>query len=640
MLKYQKKNSNMLKNSLQGFLSGLDVFGQPPVLRILKKNKFTTSTGFFCSSAITTICVLYLIYQIKQLYDRKSPIVVFSEYQMTDTAPVPLLMNNFTMAISVANLSLNALSTLNTHFTLTVKNCIRLRVIDENTGKTKIQQNCTEYPTEACSDKHFVTNIQKQYFSSINLGYTQCLNYEQWQNTPPILQGQIAGKTYQYITIMIQECRNSTSYNQCAPIESIQKELKTGYYVVHLSDNLVQMKQPGYPFSEYISLQYTTMSIANSKTIIQNLKVTNVITDNGLITDDKTESSSLIQYTNRESQEEYNDQFLILHYITLDQRQAEYSRSYAKIQAILSTIGGLYQVLFLSICFILRPLIQKFMNLQMANKLFRFEDATDCFDDDQNVQENYIVQSPKQQSSQRVLDFDIKKSSFSKSLGKSLKSKNFDKIQDSKTMSQFLKSKKQSLNLTLRDMIVMSFGCKKKEQMQIQYATDKFMSKLDVAYIISKIYEIDKLKLVLLNEDQLQLFNYLPKPVIPSALFGNDAENKVKEIESKKAYQFILQDEKSDFIKLQEAFKSFAKLKKKKELSQIDKNIIEILDEDIIELFYTLNKDQTKLDQIFNQKLSLNLQVSEPDYKRSHSIVDVDCSDDQPNSIPYLRSRS
>ena len=29
------------------------------------------------------------------------------------------------------------------------------------------------------------------------------------------------------------------------------------------------------------------------------------------------------------------------------------------------------------------------------------------------------------------------------------------------------------------------------------------MSKLDVAYIISKIYVIDKLKLVLINEDQL-----------------------------------------------------------------------------------------------------------------------------------------
>lgn len=48
-------------------------------------------------------------------------------------------MNNFTMAISVANLSLNTLKTLNTHFTITVKNCIRLRLIDELTGKTKIQ---------------------------------------------------------------------------------------------------------------------------------------------------------------------------------------------------------------------------------------------------------------------------------------------------------------------------------------------------------------------------------------------------------------------------------------------------------------------------------------------------------------------
>lgn len=72
------------------------------------------------------------------------------------------------MAISVANISLNSLTTLNTHFTMTVKNCLRLRVIDELTGKTKIQQkylfsfyslSCTEYPTEACSDKHFVTEV-------------------------------------------------------------------------------------------------------------------------------------------------------------------------------------------------------------------------------------------------------------------------------------------------------------------------------------------------------------------------------------------------------------------------------------------------------------------------------------------------
>lgn len=31
-----------MKNNLQAFLYNMDLFGQAPVLRILKKNKFTT----------------------------------------------------------------------------------------------------------------------------------------------------------------------------------------------------------------------------------------------------------------------------------------------------------------------------------------------------------------------------------------------------------------------------------------------------------------------------------------------------------------------------------------------------------------------------------------------------------------------
>lgn len=41
------------------------------------------------------------------------------------------------------------------------------------------------------------------------------------------------------------------------------------------------------------------------------------------------------------------------------------------------------------------------------------------------------------------------------------------------------------------------------------------MAKLDVQHIVSKIYEIDKLKHVLLTEDQLNLLDYIPKPAIP-----------------------------------------------------------------------------------------------------------------------------
>lgn len=37
---------------------------------------------------------------------------------------------------------------------------------------------------------------------------------------------------------------------------------------------------------------------------------------------------------------------------------------------------------------------------------------------------------------------------------------------------------------------------------------------MDMIYIINKLQEVEKLKQVLLNEDQLRLFDYLPKPVI------------------------------------------------------------------------------------------------------------------------------
>ena len=37
---------------------------------------------------------------------------------------------------------------------------------------------------------------------------------------------------------------------------------------------------------------------------------------------------------------------------------------------------------------------------------------------------------------------------------------------------------------------------------------------LDVLYIIKKIQEIDKLKVLLLNQHQIKVFDYLPKPLI------------------------------------------------------------------------------------------------------------------------------
>lgn len=38
---------------------------------------------------------------------------------------------------------------------------------------------------------------------------------------------------------------------------------------------------------------------------------------------------------------------------------------------------------------------------------------------------------------------------------------------------------------------------------------------IDILYIIKKLNEIDKLKMILLSKEQIKLFDYLPKPTIP-----------------------------------------------------------------------------------------------------------------------------
>ena len=53
----------------------------------------------------------------------------------------------------------------------------------------------------------------------------------------------------------------------------------------------------------------------------------------------------------------------------------------------------------------------------------------------------------------------------------------------------------------------------KKEEM-ISQAEKTFKNDMDIVNIITKLHDLEKLKILLLNEDQLSLFNYLSKPVI------------------------------------------------------------------------------------------------------------------------------
>jgi len=48
----------------------------------------------------------------------------------------------------------------------------------------------------------------------------------------------------------------------------------------------------------------------------------------------------------------------------------------------------------------------------------------------------------------------------------------------------------------------------------IKLTKKKVNERIDIVYILQKLVEIDKLKMILLNEQQRRVFDYLPKPVV------------------------------------------------------------------------------------------------------------------------------
>ncbi len=57
--------------------------------------------------------------------------------------------------------------------------------------------------------------------------------------------------------------------------------------------------------------------------------------------------------------------------------------------------------------------------------------------------------------------------------------------------------------------------CSREKRKQFNFGVKNIDKKLDIIYIINKFIEIDKLKNLLLTQEQLKLFNYIPRPQIP-----------------------------------------------------------------------------------------------------------------------------
>ncbi|EAS07353.2 cation channel family protein, putative (macronuclear) [Tetrahymena thermophila SB210] len=142
---------------------------------------------------------------------------------------------------------------------------------------------------------------------------------------------------------------------------------------------------------------------------------------------------------------------------------------------------------------------------------------------------------------------------------------------------KILNPHKMKINFSLIEYIQQILSCTSSKLLKlkkyfINEGIDKVQNHLDIQYILQKLQEVEKLKQVILNEDQVRLFELLPRPI----LHKKDHRNYTN-----KTNQFYDQIYESYEEKIINAYISLINILNQRKKSQRDHQLIQLLDEKI-----------------------------------------------------------
>ncbi|CAD8154059.1 unnamed protein product [Paramecium octaurelia] len=477
MPKLPESSLNIAQKLKDEFLYHFDIFAQQPNFTILNRSKFPSILGFITSIMIALFGLYFFMTEVVSMVSKSKPAIYQTELSISETEPFILENDNFTLAISVVNRYSEPLIGIDRYFQLNISQCVRLRTKDQFSGNVSVNLNCTQIPIEPCNMSHFTTDLQKEYFSIIRMGGIQCINRKYLKENPLILQGQISSNAFRYIFIQFNACQNTSLSKMCAPQKEIESVLESGHYNVYKSDYLTKLDQPGQPYQEIITNEFTTFSLSTSKTISQKYRILQTSSDEGLIWESIQDQSNIQQSEWREISEFYNNQYIVVHYIRLDYKQTINIRTYVKLQTILGKLGGIFQIFIMVVAIVLRPIIENFMKLEIVDSLFNFSDQN---------------HTPVQQSSHAMM----------------IQTDRDTKLQIAKPNNQLKwqspiqNTQHTTLSQSRLDPWLIIFGCNQSKKKQFIVAKNKINKYLEIVNILRKLQDIEILKKILLSKEQ------------------------------------------------------------------------------------------------------------------------------------------
>ncbi|CAK64211.1 unnamed protein product (macronuclear) [Paramecium tetraurelia] len=554
----------------------LDFFQSPVELMIHKKKSHQSLFGTSMTILMFTCVLMYIINKFVQLGQRKEFQTLYSEVYYEEIPVFPLYSKNFTLqfAFQTENQKNYIDETI---YQVNAVMVNRAQVINDQ--KPSVSSTRTKIPLSKCAKIGIPYEDLEDQLDDVDSENTYCLDWNNISNLSLI--GTPEQENYTYIYISFQQCVNDTqniNSTVCKSKEEIQQKLHRNYILFQLSSYNIDLRnylKPNVPKVEEIQ---TTISSQVMKDITLFMQPITTLTEEGLL-NELVRRDSTIRYLKTQEVIDFNsEEALASVLIRLANTENISYRIYPKLQDILAQAGGLWEVLMLVFTILVKPIQSLSYKLDVINNLFNFEGQKLSNDEDgskQILKRLTIIQDGVQtheNDPSNMINQQKSKTSIRFPRGRlthkttKLENGNFGWAEKS---SQIVTNSPENdkliqkgiryalrklfniatlkLRLSPLDYIkYLKCGKKVGKFKQLHYSINKLEKCLDILFIIDKLQEIDKLKMILLSKQQVQLFDFLPKPLIslnPSNLQYNESQ----------MYSSLLQPYKSQKQKAQEA---------------------------------------------------------------------------------------
>jgi len=602
-----KKIKNILSLSVDA-LESIDIFRFSLGFRLGKKEKSSTSSG----KMMTISILIFLFYNFitSDLLKKKNAQTLSQDLEQSSHPDLLFSRKNFTLAIGMAN--------WNNVFTID-ESIFSIHFYQYHANNNDQTVNQTEIFLEPCTKSHFIENPDD--FDLLSLNNTFCLPNENVR-----IRGYWDEEIIDYFLFQVFPCSNSSDSNIiCKSNEEISYFFQNSYIEYYITNHNIDSENYNAPISRNLKMNYYYLMKGLKKEVDLFLKETQVITDDGFFLESINTISAYLQDqitcdVNLQNADSGDFIFEMDFYSSSIQTQVK--RNYQKIQTLLAQLGGICNFLFF-----LGVMISKIENHYkvvsiLSNELYIFPATYDKVRKDQServksqmeealesarkienkgnsktmkkskyaqsspnkqivpilfldkkrqieLNENYKSNSEpiKTQFQETIKNEDSKLDLVNKSKNLSINLEHYRKIKQKENnfsigFCQFLKSfKKNRDTMTMQEKLFME-------------AQNHISEELDIVKLLNRLQEIDKLKRIVLSDEQIYFFDLLSKPMIVlDKPIGREVKVDDRRFKFASRNRFWFNDHRVE--------KLYKDMKIKSQKCEIDERIIKLLDEDV-----------------------------------------------------------